>query len=93
MIPEQRTSTHPGEVLLEEFLVPLGRAAEDLALHVGVDATWLHGVIDGNCPADAPLAWSLAMALGTTPEFWLNLQAAHDLSRTRPKQVVPRLAG
>jgi plasmid maintenance system antidote protein VapI len=47
-------------------------------------------LIEEQASVDARLAWLLAMALGTTPEFWLNLQATHDLSRARPATSIPR---
>ena len=91
MIPENRVAPHPGEVLREEFLRPLELSETRLASHLGCDKKDIAELVGERSSLDARLAWLLAMALGTTPEFWLNPQAAHDLSRSRPQQEIPRL--
>ncbi len=93
MIPEHRIATHPGEVLSEDFLVPLGLKAGELAGHIDLTIDRLSAVLAGTEPVDADIAWRLSMAFDTTPEFWLNLQAAHDLTRTRPQKRLARIAG
>lgn len=77
-----RIRTHPGEVLLEEFMKPLGLSANALALALRVPATRIGDIIRRDRPraVSADTALRLARHFGTTPEFWLNLQSAYDLS-------------
>jgi addiction module HigA family antidote len=91
MQPEHRVPTHPGEVLREEFLVPLGQTQVALAAHLGVPVQRINELVRGKRGVTPETAWLLAQALNTTPEFWLNLQAAHDLALNRPVRRVPRL--
>jgi len=91
MRPERRIPTHPGEVLLEEFLRPLGVTQVELAGHIGVPIQRINEIVRGRRGVSADTAWLLSQALKTTPEFWLNLQAAYDLATLRPKRVVPAL--
>jgi addiction module HigA family antidote len=79
-----RIRTHPGEVLREEFLKPLGLSANALALALRVPATRIGDILRTEKPRaiSADTAIRLARYFGTSPEFWLNLQSAHDLSRT-----------
>lgn len=79
---------HPGEILREEFLVPGGRSAADLATHLGRPTAEIAAVIAEAGAVTAELAWLLAMAFGTSPEFWTNLQAQHDLAAARPAHAV-----
>lgn len=87
----ERIPTHPGEILLREFLEPLGIDAGALATHIGVDTEKVSRVLDGGQSVDVRMAWLLAMALGTTPQFWLNLQSAHSLATERPDFTIPPL--
>lgn len=75
-----RIKTHPGEVLREEFLVPLDLSANALALALRVPATRIGEIVNERRGITADTALRLARYFGTTPEFWLNLQMAHDLS-------------
>ena len=88
MIPSKRTPTHPGEVLREEFLEPLGLTQVEFADHLGVPVQRINGIVRGKRAVTPETAWLLAHALGTTPEFWLNLQAVFDLAGTRPRRKV-----
>ena len=92
MIPEHRIPTHPGEVLSAEYLVPLVMTQVAFAAHLGVPVQRINEIIRGKRGVTPETAWLLSQALGTTPEFWINLQTAHDLARSRPKVSVPRLA-
>ncbi len=92
MIPEHRIPTHPGEVLSAEYLVPLGMTQVAFAAHLGIPIQRINEIIRGKRGVTPETAWLLSQALGTTPEFWINLQTAHDLARSRPKVSVPRLA-
>ena len=91
MIPENRIPTHPGEILSREFLQPLGVTQVAFAAHVGVPVQRINELIRGKRGVTPETAWLLAQALDTTPEYWLNLQAMHDLARTRPVRAVPPL--
>jgi addiction module HigA family antidote len=82
-----RIRTHPGEVLREEYMVPLGLSANALAIALRVPATRIGGIIAAESPrAVSPdTAMRLARYFGTAPEFWLNLQTAYDLSKAQAK--------
>ena len=88
MLPKNRTPTHPGEILLEEFLKPLGVTQVAFAEHIGVSVQRVNELIRGKRGVTPETAWLLAQALKTTPEFWVNLQVAHDLARNRPRRSV-----
>jgi antitoxin HigA-1 len=89
--PEHRIPSHPGEILREEFLAPLGQTQVALAEHLGVSVQRINELVRGKRGVTPETAWLLAQALNTTPEFWLNLQSAYDLAVNRPRQRVPRL--
>ena len=78
-----RITTHPGEVLAEEFLKPLGLSANALALALRVPATRIGAIVKGERGVTADTALRLARFFGTSPEFWVNLQAMHDLTKAR----------
>lgn len=70
---------HPGEVLREEFLEPLGISVNALALALRVPASRLHAIVHQRRSVRPDTALRLGRYFGTTPEFWLNLQMQHDL--------------
>lgn len=76
-----RLRTHPGEILREEYLVPLGMSARALAKALGVPANRLTEIMRGERDVSADTAIRLGRYFGTDPRFWLNLQSAHDLSK------------
>ena len=84
MIPENRIPTHPGEILSEEFLKPLGITQVAFARHLHIPVQRINELGRGKRGVTPETAWLLAQALRNTPEFWINLQRAHDLARTRP---------
>ena len=92
MIPENRVPTHPGRVLSQEFLVPLGISQVALAAHLGVPVQRVNELVRGKRGVTPETAWLLAQALNTTPEFWVNLQTAYDLARSRPVEPIEPLA-
>jgi antitoxin HigA-1 len=92
MLPKNRIPTHPGEILLEEYLKPLGISQVALADHLDIPVQRINELVRGKRGVTPETAWLLAGALGTTPEFWINLQANHDLVRNRPKKKVRPLA-
>ena len=75
-----RLRTHPGEVLREAFMVPLGLSANRLAAEIDVPANRLSEILRERRGVTADTALRLGIRFGTTPQFWLNLQTAHDLS-------------
>ena len=91
MIPSNRTATHPGIILLKEFLEPLELTQKALAMHVGIPVQRVNEIVRGKRGVTPETAWLLSEALSTTPEFWLNLQSIHDLSANRPDQHIQPL--
>ena len=91
MLPEHRIPTHPGIVLLEEFLEPLGITQVDLARHLGVPNQRINEIVRGKRGVTPETAWLLSQAFDTTPEFWINLQSHHDLASSRPERTVSSL--
>jgi addiction module HigA family antidote len=91
-----RLRTHPGEVLREEYLVPLGLSARALAKALDVPANRLTEIMRGTRDVSADTAIRLGRYFGTDPRFWLNLQAAYDLSKAEKahsyKKIVRRTA-
>ena len=79
----QRVSTHPGEMLRDEFLVPLGITQNALALKIRVPATRIGEIVHAKRSITPDTALRLARFFGNSPEFWLNLQQMHDLSKAR----------
>jgi antitoxin HigA-1 len=77
-----RIRTHPGEVLLEEFMKPLGLSASALARDLHVPPNRITAIIATTVPRSITpdTALRLARYFGTSPQFWINLQSAHDLS-------------
>ncbi|MPZ99048.1 MAG: HigA family addiction module antidote protein [Dehalococcoidia bacterium] len=93
MRPTNRIPTHPGEILLEEFLELLGVTQVAFAEHIGVPVQRVNEVVRAKRGVTPETAWLFAEALDTTPEFWMNLQTNHDLARHRPSRRVKRLHG
>jgi addiction module HigA family antidote len=70
---------HPGEVLREEFLIPLQMSAHALSQAIRVPATRVNDIANGKRGITADTALRLARYFGNSPDFWMNLQAAYDL--------------
>lgn len=81
---------HPGEILREEFLVPLGMSAHVLALELKVPAPRINDIVRERRAVTPDTALRLARYFDTTPEFWLNLQTAYDL-KIAQKEVGVRI--
>ena len=79
MLPENHPPTHPGEMLLEEFLKPMGMTQADLAERIHVSYPRVNEIINGRRGITPDTALRLAKLFGTTPEFWLNGQRNWDL--------------
>ncbi len=91
MLPKNRIPTHPGEILKEEFLGPLGITQVAFAKHIGVPVQRINELVRGKRGITPDTAWLLSQALNTTPEFWINLQTAYDLVINKPKRRVRKL--
>ena len=74
---------HPGEILAGEFLEPIGLSASALGRHIGVPANRITEILNGRRGISGDTALRLAMAFGTTPDFWVNLQSHYDLECAR----------
>ncbi|KAF0143505.1 MAG: hypothetical protein FD156_2571 [Nitrospirae bacterium] len=79
MLPKKRPPTRPGEMLLKEFLEPMGMTQVEFARHLGWTWARLNEIVNGRRGITVDSALSLGEALGTGPEFWLNLQRDWDL--------------
>ena len=82
MAEEKLKPIHPGEVLLEEFLKPMGLSQNRVALDIGVPARRINEIVLGKRRVTADTALRLARFFGTSPQFWLGLQMDYDLDVT-----------
>jgi addiction module HigA family antidote len=78
-VPTNRTPTHPGEMLLDEFLIPMGITQRDLADAIHVPYQRINDLVNGRRGATPSNALRLAKFFGNSPEFWMNLQLRWDL--------------
>ena len=78
-VPTHRSPTHPGEMLLEEFLLPMGVSQRDLADAIRVPYQRINELVNGRRGVTPSTALRLAKYFGTTPDFWMNLQQRWDL--------------
>jgi addiction module HigA family antidote len=81
--PIEGITTHPGVILREDFLIPMGITAHQLALRTRMPATRIGEILHARRAISPDTALRLARYFGTSAEFWLNLQAAYDLSKAR----------
>ena len=81
MARQPKNPIHPGEMLLEEFLVPAGMSQAEFARQLGWTKARLNELIRGKRGITAESALDLAEALGTSAKLWMNLQATYDLDR------------
>lgn len=79
MAKQKMAPIHPGEVLQEEFLKPLGLSQHPLALDIGVDPRRINEITLGKRSVTANTALRLARYFDTSPEFWIGLQTQYDL--------------
>lgn len=93
MIPKNRVTTHPGMILLKEYLEPMELTQKELADHLDIPIQRINEIVRGKRGISSDTAWLLSKALNTSPEFWLNLQAMHDLSTNRPSKEITPLKG
>lgn len=78
-IPSHRPPTHPGEMLLEEFLNPMGLSQRDVAEGIRVPYQRVNELVNGRRGITPSTAFRLAKFFGTTPDLWMNLQLRWDL--------------
>jgi len=83
MLPEFRIATHPGQILLAEFLEPLGLTQADLARTLHIPLNRVNELVRGKRGITPESALLLSDYFKNSPEFWMNLQTAHDLWRAR----------
>ncbi len=79
----QYVTTSPGEMLAQEFLLPLGLSQNQLAMNIHVPATRIGEIVRGKRAITPDTALRLARFFGNSPEFWLNLQQLHDLTKAK----------
>jgi antitoxin HigA-1 len=91
MIPKNRVTTHPGTILLKEYLEPMGLTQKELADHLDIPIQRVNEIVRGKRGISPDTAWLLSEAFDTSPEFWLNLQSMHDLSSNRPNRHIKSL--
>ena len=75
----KRKPTSPGEILLEEFLIPLGLSQKELATHIACNYKVMNRIVNERARVTSMMAMKLAAAFETTPDFWLKAQMAVDL--------------
>ncbi len=80
---QQRKPTTPGEILSEEFLIPLKMTQKQLADHIDCDVKVINRLVNERTSVTAEMALKLGAALRTTADFWLNAQKAVDLYKAR----------
>jgi addiction module HigA family antidote len=86
-VPTHRAPTHPGEILLEEFLNPMGVTQRQLAEAIRVPYQRVNEIVNGRRGITASTALRLAKFFGTTPGFWMNLQQRWDLYFARKDEA------
>ncbi len=79
---------HPGEILREEFMAPLGLNSHRLSLALRVSAPAVYEIVHEERAISPEMALRLARYFGTTPEFWLNLQTRYDLELARDRNAL-----
>jgi antitoxin HigA-1 len=85
-----RKPTSPGEILVEEFLIPLKISQKELAEHLDCDYKVINRIVNEQTSVTPEMAIKLAAAFNTTPDFWLNAQMAMDLWTLRTKKTKVR---
>jgi addiction module HigA family antidote len=86
-IPTQREPTHPGEMLLEEFLIPMGVTQRQLADAIHVPYQRINELVNGRRGITPSTALRLAKFFGMSPDFWMNLQLRWDLYHAQQTEV------
>ena len=81
MIPKNRISTHPGEILLKEFLEPMNLSQKSFSKQIHVSFQRINELVNGKRGITPESSKLLSKSLNTSPEFWMNLQSCYDLSK------------
>ena len=89
--PQRLSPIHPGEILNEEFLIPMGITQYRLAKSIGVDARRVHSIVHGQRSITAETALLLSRFFGNSAAFWMGLQSQYDLE-TAEDRLSERLA-
>ena len=85
---------HPGEILLEDFMKPMGISARQLAADIDVSPSRISELVNGHRSVTADTALRLGLFFGMEPRFWLNLQTEYDIriaARTLQDRIAPRI--
>jgi addiction module HigA family antidote len=85
---------HPGEILLEDFMKPMGITARQIAADIDLSQSRISDIVHGNRPVTADTAIRLGLFFGMDPKFWLNLQMEYDMrvaKRMLQKEIEPRI--
>ena len=85
---------HPGEILLEDFMKPMGISARQLAADIDVSPSRISELVHGNRPVTADTALRLGLFFEMEPRFWLNLQTEYDMriaARSLQEKIAPRI--
>lgn len=85
---------HPGEVLLEDFMKPMGISARQIAADIDVSPSRISELVHGNRPITADTAVRLGLFFNMEPHFWMNLQTEYDMRvamRTVREKIAPRI--
>ena len=87
------TNIHPGEILQEEFLIPMGISAYKLSKSIGVQQTRISLIVKGERGITADTAMRLSKYFDTSPEFWMNLQREYDLRKVKSeiKEIIDNI--
>ena len=93
MIPKNRTPTHPGEMLLEEFLNPIGMTQKEFADHLGWTYAKLNELVRGKRGVTPDTALDLADAFKMEPDFWMNLQRDWELYKAKKQHKKVKYLG
>jgi len=90
-MPKLLEEIHPGGILLEDFMKPMGISARQLAAYIGVSPSRISEPVNGRRPITADTALRLGMFSGMEPRFWLNLQSEYDI-RVANRELRAKLA-
>ena len=85
VVPTNRIPTHPGEMLLEEFLKPMGVTQKAFSEHLGWTYARVSEIVNGRRGVSADTALAFSECFGNSPEFWINLQTVFDLYEAKQK--------
>jgi addiction module HigA family antidote len=90
-MPQLLEEIHPGEILLEEFMKPMGISARQLAADIDVSPSRISELVNGLRPITADTALRLGVFFGMEPRFWLNLQSEYDI-RVANRELLAKIA-